>query len=126
MPPGLQPLETPFAGIEDEEVPEAEDLPEKDLAYYRQTWGFDPIRDRTFPPGPRGELYYYEVTLALVNDPLMEAADVQLIARVEVDQGGESHNRLGFRRGICNSLIFSLLGAIVHPFHRHDRPGAFI
>ncbi len=91
-------------------VPKAEDLTAKDLAYYRQTWGFDPVKDRV-KVVEKG-YFYYETRLPLVNDPALNDAGVQLVGRLELDFDGVSHNRIGFERGDKRSLVECIHTAI--------------
>ncbi len=84
--------------------PRAGDFPEKDRAYYRQAWGFDPVKDWATDIVNDKEVYFYEEVFELTNDPALDAAGVKFIARVEVDAEGESHNRLGFLRE--NEIVF--------------------
>ncbi len=93
-------------------TPKAEDLTAQDLAYYRQTWGFDPIKDRQEIFDKGVHFYRYEFRLPLEYDPPLKSADVQVIARVEFDSQDVSHNRLGFIREHNCSLVECIHTAI--------------
>ncbi len=106
-----------MGGKKEEKKVAPEDLTLEERAYYRETWGFDPVAEKkTSPPLPDfryysedpehiGESrtvsvkYYYDATIPLENDPELQAAGVTLHARVAVDEEGVSHNRIIFTRG---------------------------
>ncbi len=73
-------------------------------AYYREFFGFDPIRERiNLPKG-----YKYEKLFPLENDPELLHAGVMIGARVEVQGQGISqqiHNRIVFNREEKESCV---------------------
>ncbi len=84
-----------------------EDLSEAERAYYRATWGFDPVADKIKPPPPGSSTlkvysftlrYSYEALIPLENDPELQEIDITVHARVDVDDQGNSHNSIEFRR----------------------------
>ncbi len=80
-------------------VPSPESLTSEERAYYRETWGFDPVADKKALPSLHEVLYYYESSIPLEKDPELTSAGIMMCARVEVDAQGKSHNRIVFTRG---------------------------
>ncbi len=89
-----------------------EDLTPEERAYYRETWGFDPVADKKDSPSLPHILYYYDTVIPLDNDSELQAAGVGLHARVEADENGKSHNRIVFRRGGNSAEITCMHTAI--------------
>ncbi len=101
-----------MCGKKEEKKVAPENLTPEERAYYRETWGFDPVTDKKdSPPLPR-VLYYYETLIPLENDPDLQAAGVTLHAWVEVDEEGVSHNRILFKRGDKSAAVECLHTAV--------------
>lgn len=83
------------------DITKVENLTPKNLEYYGETWGFDPVKDQV---KTNEDGYYYETCLPLENDPVLNKVGVKMVVRVEVDSTG-THNRIGFERGDKRSLI---------------------
>ncbi len=88
-----------MGGKKEEKTVAPEDLTPAERAYYRETWGFDPVADKKDSPPLPYVLFYYETPIPLENDPELQAAGVTMHTRVEVDEEGVSHNRIVFKRG---------------------------
>ncbi len=70
-------------------------LSEAERAYYRETWGFDPVEDCLSSIHSERR---YEASFPLAQDPPLQTAGLTIAARVEW-KGRDIHNRIVIRRG---------------------------
>ncbi len=60
---------------------------------YVKNWGFDPVAD--LKPGQEG-VFSYETRFALIQDPSLAQAGIEVVTRVGVTTDAESRNRILF------------------------------
>ncbi|GAB4311662.1 MAG: hypothetical protein Kow0069_12150 [Promethearchaeota archaeon] len=84
-------------------VAKSKRLDEKLRRYYVEVHGFDPVAD-AMPLNTELGTYVYEAEFPLSNDPLLAAAGVNIVARVEVGPGGPK-NRIVFVRKNRKAMV---------------------